>query len=341
MEKVYPDRETFLTALAELEVPPRAPLETDVILRYSAMDQLTISAETFSSDQVSRESIFKGNVQGKIPRENIQFSTAKLRMLVGELNSYERLIGEGGIRVEQWDREIRGDYLNYTRSFDNTTLQEQNPKPDDETLKLEGSVQMTASQGKARSHTLVLDLLKQEAVLEGKSAKGTERVRIDAFPDRIARGAEASAQVDPAVSEAREIMVQAARASLENAKRRITLEGNVEMQRMPEDFYLSAGLLQILYDEQQMLTEANARQSVCIEQPGRVARADLARVDEQKQTIRLEGNAEVDSGQYNLQGTQINLFLDVNRGVAQGDGNAPIQMTMKMGGEFTPAFRCR
>ena len=159
-------------------------------------------------------------------------------MLVGELNSYERLIGEGGIRVEQWDREIRGDYLNYTRSFDNTTLQEQNPKPDDETLKLEGSVQMTASQGKARSHTLVLDLLKQEAVLEGKSAKGVERVRIDAFPDRIARGAEASAQTDPAVSEAREIMVQAARASLENAKRRITLEGNVEMQRMPEDFYL-------------------------------------------------------------------------------------------------------
>ena len=151
MEQVYPDRETFLTALAELEVPPRAPLETDVILRYSAMDQLTISAETFSSDQVSRESIFKGNVQGKIPRENIQFSTAKLRMLVGELNSYERLIGEGGIRVEQWDREIRGDYLNYTRSFDNTTLQEQNPKPDDETLKLEGSVQ-TVSYTHLRAH---------------------------------------------------------------------------------------------------------------------------------------------------------------------------------------------
>ena len=71
-------------------------------------------------------------------------------------------------------------------------------------------------------------------------------------------------------------MVQAARASLENAKRRITLKGNVEMQRMPEDFYLSAGLLQILYDEQQMLTEANARQSVCIEQPGRVARGSCS-----------------------------------------------------------------
>ena len=66
----YPDREIFLTALAELEVPPRAPLETDVILRYSAMDQLTISAETFSSDQVSRESIFQGKCAGgKIPRE--------------------------------------------------------------------------------------------------------------------------------------------------------------------------------------------------------------------------------------------------------------------------------
>ena len=31
MEQVYPDRETFLTALAELEVPPRAPLETDAV----------------------------------------------------------------------------------------------------------------------------------------------------------------------------------------------------------------------------------------------------------------------------------------------------------------------
>ncbi len=217
----------------------------------------------------------------------------------------------------------------------------QNPTPVDETLKLEGSVQISAAQGKARSSTLFLDLLNQEAVLEGKSAKGSERVRIEAYPDRLSKGAEGQTTTDPSTSPAREIVVQAARASLENKKRRIILEGAVEMQRMPEDFFLSSGILQLLYDEEQMLTEANARQSVCIEQPGRVARADLARVDELKQTIRLEGNAEVDSGQYNLQGSQINLFLDVNRGVAQGDGNAPIQMTMKMGGEFTPAFRCR
>ncbi|MDP6329677.1 MAG: LptA/OstA family protein [SAR324 cluster bacterium] len=341
LEKVFPSREAFLKVLGELEVPPRAPLETDIILRYSAMDQITIQAETFSSDQISRESIFKGNVQGKIPRENILFSTAKLRMLIGEFNSYERLIGEGGIRVEQWDREVRGDYLNYTRVFDNNSQDMQNPTPDDETLKLEGSVQISAAQGKARSSTLFLDLLNQEAVLEGKSAKGSERVRIEAYPDRLSKGAEGQTTTDPSTSPAREIVVQAARASLENKKRRIILEGAVEMQRMPEDFFLSSGILQLLYDEEQMLTEANARQSVCIEQPGRVARADLARVDELKQTIRLEGNAEVDSGQYNLQGSQINLFLDVNRGVAQGDGNAPIQMKMKMGGEFTPAFRCR
>ena len=234
LEKVFPSRETFLKVLGELEVPPRAPLETDIILRYSAMDQITIQAETFSSDQISRESIFKGNVQGKIPRENILFSTAKLRMLIGEFNSYERLIGEGGIRVEQWDREVRGDYLNYTRVFDNNSQDMQNPTPVDETLKLEGSVQISAAQGKARSSTLFLDLLNQEAVLEGKSAKGSERVRIEAYPDRLSKGAEGQTTTDPSTSPAREIVVQAARASLENKKRRIILEGAVEMQRMPE-----------------------------------------------------------------------------------------------------------
>ena len=79
---------------------------------------------------------------------------------------------------------------------------------------------------------------------------------------------------------------------------------------------------------------------MCFEQPGRVAKADQASFDEITQTILLESNAEVQSGKYHLQGSTINLYLDVNKGVAQGDNKAPIQMTIL--GEESPAiFTCR
>ena len=341
LEKVFPTRDSFLEELAKLEVPPRAPVETGLILRYSAMDQLKIRAETFSADQKLQESVFRGNVKGELPRENIQFSTSKLRMLVGERNTYERLIGEGGIRITQWDREVRADYLNYTRGFDNSSEEEINPQPVTETIKLEGSVLLSSFQGKARSSTLVLDLKKHEAVLEGKSSSGTGRVRIEAYPDRLAKDAGTFRNTDSARPPSQEIVLHSSRANLDSTKRRILFEGNVEMERSPEDLYVGAGAIQLNFDKNQRLTFAQARQFVCIEQPGRMARADQARFDEIEQIILLEGNAEVDSGRYHLQGQVINLYLDVDRGVVQGDSESPIQMTMKMGGDFSPSFNCR
>ena len=65
-----------------------------------------------------------------------------------------------------------------------------------------------------------------------------------------------------------------------------------------------------------------------------------ASFNEINQTILLEGNAEVQSGKFHLQGDTINLYLDVNKGVAQGANKAPIQMTIL--GENSPLiFKCR
>jgi lipopolysaccharide export system protein LptA len=56
----------------------------------------------------------------------------------------------------------------------------------------------------------------------------------------------------------------------------------------------------------------------------------------------LEGDAEVLSGQYYLRGNHINLFLDVNRGFAQGDETAPIEVTILMNESDAPtSFSCR
>ncbi len=117
-------------------------------------------------------------------------------------------------------------------------------------------------------------------------------------------------------------------------------EGNVEMERTPGNLYIRAGKITLLLNEFQELQFIQAVQEVCFEQPGRVAKADQASFDEITQTILLEGNAEVQSGQYHLQGNSINLYLDVNKGIAQGDNKAPIQMTVL--GEQAPAiFACR
>ena len=92
--------------------------------------------------------------------------------------------------------------------------------------------------------------------------------------------------------------------------------------------------------ELQELQSIREEQGVCLEKPGRVAKADQDNFDEIRKTILLEGSAEVQSGQYHLQGNTINLYLDVNKGVAQGDNKAPIQMTI-LGKQAPAIFACR
>jgi len=127
---------------------------------------------------------------------------------------------------------------------------------------------------------------------------------------------------------------------LDNRKHQAMFEGNVEMERTPGNLYIHAGKIILHLNKSQELKFIQAVQEVCFEQPGRVAKADQASFDEITQTILLEGKAEVQSGQYHLQGNSINLYLDVNKGIAQGDNKAPIQMTV-LGEQAPEIFACR
>ena len=341
---IYPNRKDFLNALPIM----LAPKDLEILFRYASTEQIKIHADEFSSDLNENAAVFRGNVKGVIPRENIELTTAKLRLISGKSGNFEKLIGEGGVQVKQWDREMRSDFAIYTQ----VDLEKQTPdtdssatkktRPPQKTLQLQGNVIMKATQGKVSSNTALLDLLHQHATLEGQNTSKEGRIRVEANLtelEKTERPKDATSE-EPANGKQTKVLLFASRAVLDNKKHQAMFEGKVEMERTPDNLYIRAGKISLLLGELQELLFIRAEQGVCFEQPGRVAKADQASFDEITQTILLESNAEVQSGKYHLQGSTINLYLDVNRGVAQGDNKAPIQMTIL--GEESPAiFTCR
>ena len=329
--------------------------ESDLLMRYASTQQIKIQADEFSSDLNENAAVFRGNVKGVIPRENIELTTAKLRLVSGKGKNFEKLIGEGGVSVKQWDREVRSDFAIYTQ----IDLEDQTPDTDSaetksietpqQTLRLQGNVIMKASQGSAISNTVFVDILSQHATMEGKDTSKEGRIKVEANLSELETNRkEQSSKIktqeeeteNQEKTEQKKVLLLASRGVLDNIKHLAMFEGDVEMERTPDNLYIHAGKITLQLNELQELQSIRAEQGVCLEQPGRVAKAEQANFDEIKQTILLEGSAEVQSGKYHLQGNTINLYLDVNKGVAQGDNKAPIQMTIL--GEQAPAiFACR
>ena len=351
LDKVYLNRTEFLDALPIFLVPK----QRDIILRYATTEQIKIQADEFSSDLNENAAVFRGNVKGIISRENIELTTAKLRLVSGLDSNFEKLIGEGGVQVKQWDREARSDFAIYTqvgldkKSADTDTSSTKKIRTPQQTLLMQGNVILKAAQGNVRSDSVLLDLLRQHATLEGQDTSKEGRIRVEANLSDLEtnRGklesetkTSESVNENPQKSEPRKVLLLASRAVLDNKKHQAMFEGDVEMERTPDKLYIHAGKITLRLSQSQELQSIQAEQEVCFEQPGRVAKADRASFDEISRTILLEGNAEVQTGKFHLQGTTINLYLDVNKGVAQGANKAPIQMTI-LGAQSPSIFTCR
>ena len=329
--------------------------ESDLLMRYASTQQIKIQADEFSSDLNENAAVFRGNVKGVIPRENIELTTAKLRLVSGKGKNFEKLIGEGGVSVKQWDREVRSDFAIYTQSdledqtLDIDSSETKSIETPQQTLKLQGNVIMKASQGSVISNTVFVNILLQHATLEGKDASKEGRIKVEANlseleTNRNEQSSNIKTQEEETENqentEQKKVLLLASRGVLDNIKHLAMFEGDVEMERTPDNLYIHAGKITLRLNELQELQSIRAEQGVCFEQPGRVAKADKANFDEIKKTILLEGSAEVQSGKYHLQWNTINLYLDVIKGIAQGDNKAPIQMTIL--GEQAPAiFACR
>ena len=349
LDKTYQNRKDFLEAFPIF----LGPEQRETIIRYASTEQIKIQADEFSSDLNENAAVFRGNVKGYIPRENIELTTAKLHLVSGPSSDFEKLIGEGGIQVKQWDREVRSDYAVYTKidleltEADADSTVAKKIRAPQQTMELQGNVLMKATQGTVRSDTVLLDLLRQHATLEGQDTSKEGRIRVEANLSELETNREnqdsavqETSDETQTISEPRKVILLASRAVLDNFKHQAMFEGDVEMERTPDNLYIHAGKITLRLSELQELQSIQAEQEVCFEQPGRVAKANRVSFDEITQTILLEGDAEVQSGKFHLQGTTINLYLDVNKGVAQGANKAPIQMTI-LGAQSPSIFKCR
>jgi lipopolysaccharide transport protein LptA len=245
------------------------------------------------------------------------------------------------VGVEQWDQTLQAGFLFYERAEEG--FANEDVRGPVQILRFNEDFRASAKQGKISGNLMQADLLRQQVLLQGRSK--AEPARMELNLDAIHRQqAFNSLQELPPVSDSPEtVTLQAAQATLNNQVRRLLLEGAVELFKAPEQLRIYGGRVQVEFDVTQQIQTVYAERAVCIEQPGRVARADSVRMEQATQLILLEGNAKVQTNQYDLQGESIKLYVDVSQGVAQGDDNSPIRVTILMDqpNSESSSFRCR
>ena len=271
----------------------------NTVVDLARINRLIVQSDEFTGDLYAGESTFQGNVLGKLLHYQTDFSARKIRIFSQGKQPYERVIGEGDVRIKRKEYLMESDYVVYQRK--------------DETLRLKGAVLLQNRNLRITGDEAVLEISKEIATIEGikspTNAKGKIELRFN----------------NQGNTEKNVVTIEARRGELNQRQNSASLEGEVQMRRVLHDLYMTAGKIVVKANEQREITSAKAEQKVCIKQPGRIARAEKASFNEVAQTIRLEGNAFVNTGKYNLQGNVINLFLDVSKGEAQGDQNNPIQ----------------
>lgn len=310
LNELFTSKAAFLKTLNGLENPSLQAEQVELILQHSLLDNLWIDFDKADVDFQTGESVLTGNVTGGIPKENITFSADRVRIVTEGPRRFNRIVIESNVQIEQPGRKITTDWATYNRET--------------QTMNLMGSIKMEEEGMNLSAAKAILNRPEEKTEVRGKT-NPHQRVRVE-YAAQTIQGSERFLNAQPSV-------VQAQRALLENTKQRVTFEGNVEMTRPQQGLYLSGGKVRLFFDENQQLIESIAEQEVCIEQPGRAAKADRAEINEPQQTILLEGDAKMSKNGFYLAGPTINLFLDVEKGEAIGDSNTSVKMVIPLGDE--------
>ena len=326
---------------AALQKLPRSPTTEalEQIEQFAEMRRLQLQAQEFSGDQKKGELIFRGEVEGELPREQLRFRSELLNLVRQE--KYEKMRSEGSVEVEQWDRTLQAGFLFYERAEEG--FANEDVRGPVQILRFNEEFRASAKQGKISGNLMQADLLRQQVLLQGRSEAEPARMELDLDEIRRQQAFNSLEELPPTSDSPETVTLQAAQATLNNQVRRLLLEGAVELFKSPEQLRIYGGRVQVEFDATQQIQTVYAERAVCFEQPGRVARADSVRMEQATQLILLEGNAQVQTDQYNLQGESIKLYVDVSQGVAQGDDNSPIRVTILMDqpSSASNAFRCR
>ena len=324
---------------AALQKLPRSPTTEalEQIEQFAEMRRLQLQAREFSGDQKKGELVFRGEVQGELPREQLRFRSELLNLVRQE--KYEKMRSEGAVEVEQWERTLQAGFLFYERAEEG--FANEDVRGPVQILRFNEEFRASAKQGKISGNLMQADLLRQQVLLQGRSEAEPARMELDLDEIRRQQAFNSLEELPPTSDSPEMVTLQAVQATLNNQVRRLLLEG--ALFKSPEQLRIYGGRVQVEFDATQQIQTVYAERAVCFEQPGRVARADSVRMEQATQLILLEGNAQVQTDQYNLQGESVKLYMDVSQGVAQGDDNSPIRVTILMDqpNSASNAFRCR
>ncbi len=305
LNQLYTSKAEFLKILQNIQNPVPQAQQIDLILKHAMLNKLWVQSEKTRVDLEKGESLLTGSVRGGIPKDNIIFSADKVRIVTEGSQRYNKIIAESNVRVIQLQREITAD-----RAIYNRTTQK---------LDLVGSVVIKYEGINLYGATANLDRRAGKVDVRGNS---NQRVMVEYTLNEAGTPSDAP---NPQPS-----IIQAQRALLDNQQRLAIFEGNVEMTRPQLDLYLRAGRVILVFNEARELLTSTAEQDVCLEQPGRAARADKVQLSETNHSIFLEGNAEINRKGVYLNGPTINLFLDVEQGEAIGDSATPVRMIIPL-----------
>ena len=334
----FDTKEDLRAALQKLPLSPTTEA-LEQIEQFAEMRRLQLQAQEFSGDQKKGELVFRGEVQGELPREQLRFRSELLNLVRQE--KYEKMRSEGAVEVEQWDRTLQAGFLFYERAEEG--FANEDVRGPVQNLRFNEEFRASAKQGKISGNLMQADLLRQQVLLQGRSEAEPARMELDLDEIRRQQAINSLEELPPTSDSPETVTLQAAQATLNNQVRRLLLEGAVELFKSPEQLRIYGGRVQVEFDATQQIHTVYAERAVCFEQPGRVARTDSVRMEQATQLILMEGNAQVQTDQYNLQGESIKLYTDVSQGVAQGDDNSPIRVTILMDqpNSASNAFRCR
>lgn len=313
LNELHPSKEAFLKALKSIQNPPFQNDQIDLVVKHALLNNLWIDSDKAEADLKTGESVLTGNVKGGIPKENITFAADRVRIVTEGPQRLNKIVAESNVRIQQLGRTMTTDRAIYNRAT--------------QIMDLIGHIVIKDEGVTLYGTTANLNRLEEKIEVRGhgnssQQDNSNQRVRVEYAP-QIIENTENSPDAQPSV-------IQAQSAILENKKQQATFEGKVEMTRPQRQLYLRGGKILLFFNDKRELVSSNAEQQVCIEQPGRAARADRAEVDEPTQTILLEGNAEISRGGAYLAGPTINLFFDVEKGEAKGDSNTRVQMVIPL-----------
>ena len=308
LNQLYTSETEFLKILQGVRDPERNASQAehiDLILKHAMLNKLWVRSEKTEVDLEKGESLLTGSVQGGIPKDDIIFSADKVRIVTEGSKRYNKIIADNNVQVIQLQRKVTSDRAIYDRAT--------------QKLDLLGSIVIEDEGIVLYGSTAYLDRRAGVSEVVGDS---NHRVKVEY---RLKDAGTSSEVPDPPPS-----IIQAQRALIDNQKMQAIFEGNVEITRPQLDLYLKAGKIVLLFNEDRELVASIAEQDVCLQQPGRAARAEKAHVSETDQKIILEGDAEINREGIYLKGPTINLFLDVEQGEAIGDSATLVQMIIPL-----------